>query len=186
MRKARKFLEAMGEIDDKYIEEARCVTMKKKFSFKPFIAAAACLALMITAYPMAKQFTNISGTGVTATTPETVTKLGASGKFTVLEGTPFDEMPLLNAEHNVEFIIDANGENFVDKEKANTSKTIEIAGKTWTGFYQDSTDSEYYKDDKDNYKLTVDGRDVKFSLNRETGVCTSFFVYNIEGENQTK
>jgi hypothetical protein len=54
--KGERFLEALNYIDSKYIEEARCKTMKKRFNFKPIIAVAACAAFALAAVPLAKHF----------------------------------------------------------------------------------------------------------------------------------
>ena len=62
------FLEALNDIDDKYIMEAREKTMKKRFNFKPIIAIAACAALALAAVPLAKHFAgdSLSTQGTTA------------------------------------------------------------------------------------------------------------------------
>ncbi|MBQ9745467.1 MAG: hypothetical protein IJW21_01425, partial [Clostridia bacterium] len=120
MVNAEKFLEAFGNIDDEFIEEAMNYTMKKKFNFKPIIAAAACLVLAVTAYPMAKYVGGL-------TTQQThVEKIGVNGNYTAYESGLHAGDIELNANHNVELVINTGGEFVTDEAKKGTTKTIEF------------------------------------------------------------
>lgn len=171
MNAAEKFLEEFGNIDDEFLEEAMNYTMKKKFNFKPIIAVAVCAALALAIIPVAKNFVNTPALGTTAPTPE---KLGG-GEFAVLYAGRVDGSVIEKDEHT-ETDFDGLSESFTDKSKVGTTKTVEIAGNTWTGVYKDSTRSDYYMDDTDNYFVEADGKKITFSINRETGVCTIFYV----------
>jgi len=176
--KSERFLEALGEIDEKYIEEARYKVMKKKFNFKPIIAVAACAAFALAAIPVANHFAKApdmqSADG---------TKIGANGNFSVYEGISYDEsIDWVAVEHKTEFVINPSGKDFNDSRKLNETKKIQIDGKTFVGKYKNSTSSDYYRDDRDNYEAIENGRKVQFSLNRETGKCTLFFLSKISDE----
>ena len=162
MTNAEKFLEEFGNIDDEFIEEAMNYTMKKKFNFKPIIAIAACAALALAAVPVVNHFVNAPG----VENPDNG-KIGASGKFTVLyaggatdggeEGRGDELVASLKEEGNFSGV----DEKFIDKSKVNTNKTVTIAGKTYTGVYVDSSNSNYYCNDKDNYSLEKDNKKIK-------------------------
>lgn len=176
--KSERFLEALNYIDSKYIEEARCKTMKKRFNFKPIITVAACAAFALAAVPLAKHFAggfinNTEGTQ-TSTTAKPEAPIGASGKFTVLYAGSADSYSGIALEKETDF--DGIGTKFTDKTKKGTNYTVTISGITYTGTYVDSTKSDYYRDDTDNYYASVDGKKITFSINRETGVCTMFYV----------
>jgi len=179
--KGERFLEAFNDIDDKYLKEAMNYTMKKRFNFKPIIAIAACAALALAAVPVVNHFVNTPG----IENPDNG-KIGASGKFTVYEGDTgmgASGIGKLDVEHNIEFSINTAGNDFSDKLKNNTTQKIQIGEKTLTGKYINSTSSDYYQDDRDNYEAIENGRKVQFSINRETGKCTMYFLSKAENEN---
>ncbi|MBQ8404488.1 MAG: hypothetical protein IJX55_08720 [Clostridia bacterium] len=187
--KPEKFLEAMNEIDDKYIEEVRNYKMKKRFPIKRTIAAAACAALVIGTFPLINHFTSTpAGTGTTGgiidagttggteDTLPTVIKLGESGEFTAYDMGGHAGVSNLNANHTVEFSVgDIN--HFVDESKANERKIIEINGRTWAGRYNFSVDSPYYGCDMDHYSgvnpLTWE-KIFHITYNRDTGELIGF------------
>ena len=175
MNNAEKFLKEFGNIDDEFLKEAMNYTMKKKFNFKPIIAVAACAAFIIAAVPVAKHFAGTLPGHMGGTTATTEAKLGASGKYTVLYAGGADNS-VLGAEQAIETDFDGVFTRFTDKSKIGTTKTIEIAGKTWTGTYTGSNKSDYYMDDSDEY-LGRDGETaINFSINRETGACRMFYI----------
>ena len=175
MTSAEKFLEELGNVDDEFIEEAMNYTMKKKFNFKPIIAVAACAAFIIAAVPVAKHFAGTLPGHMGGTTATTEAKLGASGKYTVLYAIGSDGSSL-DSEQAIETDFDGLSTDFTDPTKVGTTKTIEIAGKTWTGTYLRSADSDYYMDDSDEYFGNDGEATINFSINRETGVCRRFFI----------
>ena len=132
MNNAEKFLKEFGNIDDEFLKEAMNYTMKKKFNFKPIIAVAACAAFIIAAVPVAKHFAGTLPGHMGGTTATTEAKLGASGKYTVLYAGGADNS-VIGAEQAIETDFDGAFTRFTDKSKIGTTKTIEIAGKTWTG-----------------------------------------------------
>ncbi|MBQ9746399.1 MAG: hypothetical protein IJW21_06210 [Clostridia bacterium] len=178
--KAEKILEALGEINEDFVKEAMNYKMKKKCRWKPLLAIAACLAFALTAYPVAKYV------GTLTTTQQThVEKIGVNGEFAVFEGYTgmgASGMGKLNVEHKVEFSINSAGSDFYDELKIDTSKQVQIGGKTIVGQYKNSTASDYYQDDRDNYEAIENGRKIQFSINRETGECTLFFLSKMENE----
>ena len=175
MNNAEKFLKEFGNIDDEFLKEAMNYTMKKKFNFKPIIAVAACAAFIIAAVPVAKHFAGTLPGHMGGTTATTEAKLGASGKYTVLYAGGADNS-VIGAEQAIETDFDGLSTDFTDPTKVGTTKTIEIAGKTWTGTYTGSNKSDYYMDDSDEY-LGRDGEKIiTFTINRETGVCRRFFI----------
>ena len=167
------FLEALNDIDDKYIMEAREKTMKKRFNFKPIIAIAACAALALAAVPLAKHFAG-NPLGTQGTTVTTEAPIGASRKFTVLYAGGSDS-GLLGADVEIETDFDGYDEEFTDEEKVGTKKNIVIGGVEYTGTYTNSTRSDYYGDDTDNYFARANGKKVSFSINRSTGMMTKFY-----------
>ena len=180
--KTEEFSRALNEIDDKYIEEARCYKMKKRFPVKRTIAAAACVALMIGTIPLVKHFNTPTGTGTTGGVVQgttggedalpTVIKLG--NKLTAYDMGPHAGGTSLGAENSVEFKA-GNIEFFYDNAKDGDKKTIKINGKTYTGVYQTSIESPYYNDDTDVYNISENGKVVQhFEINRATGMLTNF------------
>jgi hypothetical protein len=168
--KSEFFLKALNHVDDKYIEEARENTMKKRFNFKPIIAIAACAALALAAVPVVNHFVNTPG----VENPDE-NKIGAKGIITAFyAGASADSTSGIAFEKETDF--DGIGTKFTDNAKVGTKHTVTVEGKTYTGTYVNSTRSDYYRDDTDNYSVYVDGRRADFSVNRETGVCTIFFV----------
>ena len=187
--KTEEFSRALNEIDDKYIEEARCYKMKKRFPIKQTIAAAACVALMIGTIPLVKHFNTPAGTGTTGGVVQgttggedalpTVIKLGESGKFTAYDTGEHDAVLQLNANRKEEFKIEKFANHFVDPTKEKTRKTITLNGKTWTGQYSQSVDSAFYGYDYDIY-IGVDLLTWKniFSIrcNSDTGEVIGFYA----------
>jgi hypothetical protein len=174
MTNAEKFLEEFGNIDDEFIEEAMNYTMKKKFNFKPIIAIAACAALALAAVPVAKHFAG-NPVGTQGTTATTQTPPETGGNFTVLYAGGADGS-FIGAETKIETDFDGYGVKFTDDEKIGTTKTIVIDGVEYTGTYKDSTRSDYYRDDTDNYFAQIGNKRVEFTINRETGICRGLFV----------
>lgn len=173
--KSEFFLEALNYVDEKYIEEAREETMKKKFNFKPIIAVAACAAFALAAVPVAKYFANASIGGTGDTTVTTQAPPNAEVSFNVLYAGGADDSSLLAPEVEIETDFDGIDEYFTDDEKRGTKKTVVIGGVEYTGTYISSTRSDYYGDDTDNYMVKIGEKRVNFSINRETGVMTNFF-----------
>ena len=173
MTNAEKFLEEFGNIDDEFIEEAMNYTMKKRFNFKPIIAIAACAALALAAVPVAKHFAG-NPVGTQGTTATTQTPPETGGNFTVLYAGGADG-GLLGADVEIETDFDGYDEEFTDEEKVGTKKNIVIGGVEYTGTYTNSTRSDYYGDDTDNYFVRANGKMVSFSINRSTGMMTKFF-----------
>ena len=176
MTSAEKFLMEIGNVDDEFIEEAMNFTMKKKFNWKPIIAVAACAAFALAAIPVANHFANnnlVDG-GTTAGTVAPVP--GDEVNFTVLMGGGSDADFAIEVAVPIETDFDGAPEYFEDKAKIGTNKTIEINGKTYTGVYEKSKISDYYKDDSDTYNGKVGDRKFTFSINKETGACTMFYI----------
>lgn len=174
--KSEFFLEALNYVDEKYIEEAREETMKKKFNFKPIIAVAACAAFALAAVPVAKYFANTSIGGTGDTTVTTQAPPNAEVSFNVLYAGGADDSSLLAPEVEIETEINAIGTNFTDKEKIGTTKTIVVDGVEYTGTYTGSTRRSYYRDDTDNYFVQVGEKKVNFSINTETGACRDLTI----------
>ena len=90
--KSEKFLEELGNIDDKLLEEAMNYK-KKKISIKKIVAAAACVALMIGTIPLISHFAGTpAGTGTTGdvvqgTTGDNIIQAGTTGNNIVPSGT---------------------------------------------------------------------------------------------------
>ena len=177
MTNAEKFLEEFGNIDDEFLKEAMNFNMKKKFNFKPIIAVAACAAFALAAVPLAKHFAGMSIGGTNGTTVTTQAPIGVSGSYTVLYAGGADG-DLLGSEVEIETDFDGMDEYFTDKTKLGTKKTVIIHGVEYTGTYTNSTRSDYYGDDTDNYFAQNGEKRVNFSINRETGVMVQFFFRN--------
>ena len=176
--KSEYFLEALNNVNEKYIEEARQKNIKKRFNFKPIIAAAACAVFALAAIPVATHFAGNPGTQQTQ-----AKKIGASGKFTAYESSVHDSDNKLNANHNIEFQINKSYDFFEDSKKTNTEKTIEFGGKTWTGKYQNSIRSPYYSDDHDSYFGEINGEQFVFTIHSKTGEIRSFTSSEMKKEN---
>jgi len=185
LNSAEKFLEAIGNIDDEFLEEAMNYTMKKKFKFKPIIAVAACAAFVLAAIPAAKHFAGTIAGSVGGTTAATEVKLGTSGKYTVYESGTHDSNSNLNATHNIEFEIDKSYNFFTDNKKVNTEKNIEFGGKIWTGKYQNTVQSPYDSDDHDSYFGEIEGEQFLFTIG-EKGELRSFSSSEMKKENTGK
>ena len=181
--RGKDFLEALGNIDNEFLEEAMNYK-KKKISIKKIVAVAACVALMIGTIPLISHFNTPAGTGTTGgmiqgttggeTELPTVIKLGESGKFTAHDMGPHAGVSNLSAEHSVEFSVQEM-RFFTDSAKIGDKKTIELNGKTWEGVYLHTTDSPYYNDDTDMYVGKENGKVVyAFEINRTTGMITHF------------
>ena len=119
---AEFFLEAINEIDDKYIEEARCYKIKKKISIKKILAAAACVALIVGMIPLVKYIQN----NLAPTQPQII-QLGVNGEFTVLEVNDGDYTGRLNANHKSEFgAISSTYDVVVDESRVDEYKEAEF------------------------------------------------------------
>ncbi|MBQ7290458.1 MAG: hypothetical protein IJW76_01895 [Clostridia bacterium] len=177
------FLNLMQEIDSDLIEKAE---HPKKIRYKKRIwasAIAACLALGVVALPLAKYIGGTAAPGgvVQGTTGgeaelPTVIKLGESGKFTAYELENVDIDTTLGANHKVEAKINFINGYFTDESKRNTTAVVVIDGKRYEGVYSYSQKSDYFENDMDVYKITNSATKGDFSINRETGVCVSFYV----------
>ena len=163
--KGEYFLEALNYVDDKYIEEARYNTMKKKFNFKPIIAVAACAAIAFAAVPVVNNFVN--------TTPavQGTEEVG----FTVYESGVHAGETI--GTHKIEMRLNRCREAFVDTQKIGTYKTINILGKEWTAIYEGSLSGTDYTVQVDEYTGVSNGRKVSFKINSVTGKC-EFFLFN--------
>ena len=186
MNAAEKFLEEFGNIDDEFIEEAMSFTMKKRFNFKPIIAVAACAAIALAAVPIAKRFINIEAGNAGGTTATQQVATGENFKVFYGGGSGVTDGNPIYVYYPIEYEFDGRSENFIDAVKRGTEKTVEIAGKKYTGVYTNTTISDYYKEDADNY-FGEDG-DIMFdfSINRETGVCVNFYIADNEPITETK
>ena len=191
--KAERFLEALGEIDEKYIEEAREKTMKKKFNFKPIIAVAACAVIALAAIPVANHFANndmVDG-GTTGTTAGTVApvpgdeveKIGASGNFMVYEYGVHDGEIIGN--HQIEITLNTVRKNYINKDKLGTRKTIFLNGEEWNLKYEKSLGATDYKEDVDRYTGVCNGERVSFGINSVTGKCEHFIFRNKDDIDKT-
>jgi hypothetical protein len=169
---AEFFLEAINDIDDKYIEEAMCYKMKKKISIKKIVAVAACVALIVGMIPLISHFSGTPATGTTGgvITPSVI-KLGENGNFTVLEKentTMGGFITNIDAEHKTE--IELLDKSFVDDAKVDDSIIFGFNGRSFAGAYVKSRLGAYYNSDVDMYRW----RRTQFFINRETGKCTYF------------
>lgn len=184
--KTERFLEALNEINDKYIEQVRCYKMKKKITITKIVAAAACVALMVGMIPLVNHFTGIPVDGTTGDILQTGTtgsleplptiiKVGENGKYTAYDRGPHEGSNRLDAEHSMEF--QAEGLKYVyDKTKENEKKKIEVNGKTYEGVYMTTIESPRYNDDTDMYVIRENGKVMySFEINKTTGMVTSFY-----------
>ncbi|MBQ7291636.1 MAG: hypothetical protein IJW76_07935 [Clostridia bacterium] len=196
--KSEKFLEELGNIDDKFLEEAMNYK-KKKISITKIVAAAACVALMIGTIPLVKHFNTPAGTGTTGGVVQgttggenalpTVIKLGESGEFDVWESGKHASLPgalQLNAEHNVENRIVLQDKYFTDESLDDSQKTIQIGGNSFIGEYYMSTDSCYFNDDKDTYILKNNMGSAIFEFNRNTGMLIYFNIAELLSPSSNK
>ena len=173
------FLEAINDIDDKYINEAREKTMKKRFNFKPIIAIAACAALALAAVPVVNHFVNTPG----IENPDN----GNDTMFTVYESGAHDSTTIGN--HKIELVLNTERIPFTDKSKLGSDKTIKLNGLEWTGEYYTSKSETDYRESYDKYIGVSNGKNVTFIVNSVTGKCEYFFVDNrdeTEGETLTR
>ena len=178
--RSERFLEALGEIDEKYIEEARYNTMKKRFNFKPIIAVAACAAIALAAVPVVNNFVNttpaVQGTTGEQNTP-TESKVGEIGEYVAYEMGTHSGPNDLNAQHKTELIINTGGTVYVEKDKVGSQKIIEYGGKKWIGTYEHTKISDYYGDDEYfYYGEDENGKGCSFAINIKTGVCMYFYT----------
>jgi hypothetical protein len=171
--KGARFLEALGEIDEKYIEEARYNTMKKKFNFKPIIAVAACAAFALAAIPVANHFAKTPA--VQQTEAE---KIGVNGKFTAYEVGVMDdgEAPEWMGTHKIELELDRTNEYVKRTELIGDKKTIEFHGKKWETEYVHSLTATDFSGMVDEYKCTLGDQHVFFLLEPVTGEVKSFMI----------
>ena len=173
------FLEAINDIDDKYINEAREKTMKKKFNFKPIIAIAACAALALAAVPVVNHFVNTPG----IENPDN----GNDTMFTVYESGAHDSTTI--GTHKIEIMLDSERALFKDGSKRGSEATVTLNGLEWSGIYKRSATGTNYGAPYDEYTGLSNGENVTFSINSVTGKCESFFVDHrdkTEGEDLTR
>ena len=161
------FLDAMNEIDDKYIEEVRSKTMKKKFNFKPIIAVAACAVLALAAIPVANHFANTPGINPPVMQP-------TEDAFTVYESGIHDSINI--GTHKIELTLNSVKSDVYIEAKKGTEKTIPLNGLEWTGEYANSVTATDYNVPADKYVGISNGKRVTFYLNSETGKCEYFSV----------
>ena len=174
--KAERFLEALGEIDEKYIEEARYNTMKKRFNFKPIIAVAACAAIALAAIPVVNNFVNatpaVQGT-TGAQNPPT------ESRFKVYEYSIADDDPGLGT-HKIDSPLNKRMKYTTDISKKNTKKTVEFNGEKIDVTYVKSFIGNDYSEPLDIYEGVIDGRDIQFKIDPKTGKYTDFFLESEE------
>jgi hypothetical protein len=177
--KGARFLEALGEIDEKYIEEARYNTMKKKFNFKPIIAVAACAAFALAAIPVANHFAKTPA--VQQTQAE---KIGVNGKFTVYE-SGVHAGPKIGT-HEVELRLNSHRKPYIDESKKGTIGKVFLNGQEWTAEYEDSRAATDYVAAAHSYTGVSNGKKVTFILNSVTGKCESFMFHTTENTSEEK
>ena len=176
--KAERFLEALGEIDEKYIEEAREKTMKKKFNFKPIIAVAACAAFALAAIPVAKHFANndlVDG-GTTAGTVAPAP--GDEVNFTVYESGVHGGYDI--GTHKIELTLDGDSDVYVDEGKIGKYETVYLNGQNWTAIYKENWEKTDYRETRYTYDGISNGKAVSFTINSVTGKCENFAFKNTE------
>ena len=166
------FLEAMNEIDDKYIEEVRSKTMKKKFNFKSMIAVAACALFALAAVPVANYFANTPGN----TPSDAPIVQPTEDMFTVYESGIHDSITI--GTHKIELKLNSGRSDRYREEKRGTEKTITLNGLEWTGEYKTSITATDYNVSADKYESISNGKRATFILNSETGKCEYLFVSN--------
>jgi hypothetical protein len=104
-------------------------------------------------------------------------KIGASGKFTVLYAGGADGGEnILATGIQKETSFDGIIERFIDETKVGTTEIVTISGETYTGVYVDTTQSDYYRQDENNYFVEIGSKKITFSINIATGVCTRFYI----------
>ena len=176
--KGAKFLELFNDIDDKYLKEAMNYTMKKKFNFKPIIAAAACAVFALTAIPVVNHFVNTPG--VQQTQGE---KIGANGNFTVYEsGVHSGE---IIGTHKIELKLNSRRDDYIDEDKRWTRTTITFNGTECIGRYENSLTKTDYIDICDRYTGTYNGKKVIFTVNSTTGKCDYFIIQTTKDIDKT-
>ena len=158
------FLEAMNEIDDKYIEEVRSKTMKKKFNFKPMIAVAACALFALAAVPVANYFANTPGNTPAVQPTEDM--------FTIYESGIHDSITI--GTHKIELKLNSNRSPFVDKNKLGSKGTVTMHGLEWEADYEETYSKTDYTEAMYGYKGISNGRKVFFGINSVTGKCENF------------
>ena len=165
--KGAKFLELFNDIDDKYLKEAMNYTMKKKFNFKPVIAAAACAVFALTAIPVVNHFVNTPG--VQQTQGE---KIGANGNFTVYEsGVHSGE---IIGTHKIELKLNSVRDDYIDENKKSSRETIQLIGETWTTKYDCTWSKTDYREAMYRYEGMSNGKKIAFGINSVTGKCEYF------------
>ena len=116
-----------------------------------------------------------------ATTVTTPAPVVPEDDFRVLyAGTSVMDGEYIEVDYPVETEFDGIDEYFKDDSMSGEKKTVEIAGKKYTGVYTDTTISDYYKEDADNYSGTDGDIKFTFSVNRETGICVNFYIADNE------
>lgn len=171
--KSEKFLEALGDINERYVEEVRCYKMKKRIGVKWLVAIAACMAIAVSAFPVVKY---IEGAAMGSTSQTLSPNLGASGKFTVLEDVTYYENENKIGNHKAEIDLFSNIAISTDNDKVNTKASTDFLGKTWTATYKETKTSDYYNGKEYVYSGKTDGRKVTFKINAATGTCTDFYL----------
>ena len=180
--KAEKILEALGEIDEKFIEEAMNYNMKKKFNWKPIIAVAACAAFALAAIPVANHFANnnlVDG-GTTGTTAGTVAPVpGDEVNFTVYESGVHDSIQ--PGTHKIELELNRSASNYIDNDRVGKREKVVFDGLEWTAKYTNSTSANDYTAALHRYSGGSNGKKVTFTINSETGKC-EYFMINSSGD----
>ena len=170
--KSEKFLEALGDINERYVEEVRCYKMKKRIGVKWLVAIAACMAIAVSAFPVVKY---IEGAAMSSTSHTLSPNLGASGKFTVLENVRHylsDSGEKVGNHMDETDLFEELGYYF-DEHKRGTKASVEFGGKIWTATYENSQDTGLYNDKVDRYTGKVDGLTVKFEINKSCNLFIS-------------
>ena len=172
--RSERFLEALGEIDEKYIEEARYNTMKKKFNFKPIVAIAACAAIAFAAVPVVNNFVN--ATPAVQGTEEvgfTVYESGLHGGAII--GT-----------HEIEIELNKSRESYIEKDRIGTFETVNIQGISWTAEYECTKSETDYAETLRAYTGVSNGKNVTFMINAVTGECEVFGFNNLKDASDAK
>ena len=172
------FLEALSDVNDKYIEEARKKTMKKRFGLKPLIAVAACAALVAAILPAAMHFSG----GFDSTANTTVT----TGQQTPGQQTPGQQTPI--KKEYTALIYDytdggVGGKKDIDLSdktiiKDSTPHAIAMVnGKSFIGTYEGTRIGSGYNDERDSY--TYDNGSVygRYMINNKTNEVCYFSIY---------
>ncbi|MBQ8447525.1 MAG: hypothetical protein IJX27_01175 [Clostridia bacterium] len=181
--KAEKILEALGEIDEKFIEEAMNYNMKKKFNWKPIIAVAACAAFALAAIPVANHFANndmVDG-GTTAGTVAPVPGDEVDDDVDYVAYEYSVNKGEIIGNHVVELKVSKSRGRYVIKDKLDTQKTVYLNGMEWTAKYENSWSETDYKVIVDRYTGVCNGRNMSFGVNSITGKC-EFFMFKTTGD----